>query len=229
MARTTARTIPGRVAWFAGGAGVEARMEDPMKLYHNPLSPNGRKPRLVAAHLGLEIEEEIVDFGKGAHKSPEFLKLNPNGKVPVLVDGDTVLWESNAIMAYLAGRTDNTLWPRSDARYDILRWMFWEQAHWATATNILVGEHIFAPMRGAEPDPARVEKGNAETKRFAAVLDGQLASRDWLCGDTVTIADLAIAPSLSLRVPAKLPLDDFKHLGAWFERVQALDAWKKTA
>ncbi|MBW2688115.1 MAG: glutathione S-transferase family protein [Deltaproteobacteria bacterium] len=75
--------------------------------------------------------------------------LNPNGKVPTLVDGDTVMWESNAIMCYLAGKGDTELWPKSAKRYDILRWMFWESNHLTNTLNVLFGQKFFS---GGNPD-----------------------------------------------------------------------------
>ena len=75
-----------------------------MKLYYHPMSPNVRRVRLAAAVLGLELDEQLVDFAKGEHKAPAFLALNPNGALPVLVDGDFALSESRAIMQYLASK-----------------------------------------------------------------------------------------------------------------------------
>ena len=95
-----------------------------MKLYTNLFSPNARKVHAVAHALGIDLETHTVDLRAGEQRTPEYLALNPNGKVPTLVDGDTVLWESNAIMCYLAGKGDTDLWPKSAKRYDILRWMF---------------------------------------------------------------------------------------------------------
>ena len=83
--------------------GIE-RLLAAMKLYHHPLSPNVRRVRLTAAVLGLELEEQVVDFAKGEHKTPSFLAINPNGALPALVDGDFVLTESRAIMQYLAAQ-----------------------------------------------------------------------------------------------------------------------------
>jgi glutathione S-transferase len=86
-----------------------------MKLYGFPASPNTRKVQAVAAHLDMPLEFEFVDITKGKSRTPEFLKMNPNGRTPVFMDGDFTLWESNAIMQYLASQRQNDLWP-DDAR-----------------------------------------------------------------------------------------------------------------
>src|SRR5262249_21731615 len=100
-----------------------------MKLYGFPPSPNTWKARAVAAHLGIPLELELVDLTKP--RTPAYLALNPTGRTPTLVDGDFVLWESTAIMQYIASQKPNSLWP-DDARTraDIMRWQSWQIAHW---------------------------------------------------------------------------------------------------
>jgi len=94
-----------------------------MKLYSFPPSPNTWKVRAVAAHLGIPLEVEFVDLTKGASHSPDYLAINPTGRTPALVDGDFKLWESVAIMQYVASKTPNALWPdNARARADITRW-----------------------------------------------------------------------------------------------------------
>ena len=101
-----------------------------MKLIGFPPSPNTWKVRAVAAHLGLPLEFEFVDLTKGQQRTPAYLALNPTGRAPVLIDGDFTVWESNAIMQYLAGRSPNSLWPNdSRVRADIMRWQSWQLAH----------------------------------------------------------------------------------------------------
>src|SRR5205085_3268747 len=103
-----------------------------MKLYGFPPSPNTWKVRAVAAHLGLPLELQFVDLTKGQQRTPDYLALNPTGRTPTLVDGDFTLWESTAIMQYLAGRSANSLWPENArTRADITRWQCWGLAHWS--------------------------------------------------------------------------------------------------
>ena len=104
-----------------------------MKLYGFPPSPNTWKVRAVAAHIGIPLELALVDLSKGQQRTPEYLALNPTGRTPTLVDGELVLWESTAIMHYLANQKPNSLWPNNArARADIMRWQSWQLAHWGS-------------------------------------------------------------------------------------------------
>src|SRR5262245_1494981 len=103
----------------------EPLKESPVKLYGFPPSPNTRKVQAVAAHIGVALEFEFVDIAKGKSRTPEFLAINPVGRTPVLVDGSFRLWESNAIMQYIASKKKNDLWPEDTRRRaDISRWQF---------------------------------------------------------------------------------------------------------
>src|SRR5262245_53679690 len=110
-----------------------------MRLHYHPYSHNSRRALAVIHHLGLTVELVTVDVLKGAHKSPEYLRLNPNGMVPTLEDGSFILWESNAIMQYLSERAGETsLWPRDpQVRADIARWQFWQVGHFNIAIETL--------------------------------------------------------------------------------------------
>jgi glutathione S-transferase len=203
-----------------------------MKLYSSPMSSNARKARMAALLLDIDVDLETVDLATGAHRRPDYLKLNPNGMVPVLVDGDFVLWESNAIMTYLAdSKKGNTLYPSERrARADVDRWLFWSSSHWNPAIGILSFENMIKKMFGlGEADPAQVQKGEQMFSRFAKILDAHLASRAYVTGENLTLADVAIAAPLMYAVPAKLSLEGFENVKRWFDRVQALEAWKKTS
>ncbi|NVB39150.1 glutathione S-transferase family protein [Pseudenhygromyxa sp. WMMC2535] len=201
-----------------------------MKLYQHPASQNARKIAALIAHTGLEVEFEFVDLTKGEQQKPEFLALNPNGKIPVLVDGDFTLWESNAIMAYLADKSgDTTLWPEGQARYDVMRWLTWDTAHWSPTVNTFVFENMFKVyLGGGEPSAARLGQATKDLGRHGKVLDDQLAARPFVTGDDLTIADLVLAAPLGYAVPAKVPLEDFANIRAWMGRIAELPAWQKT-
>lgn len=202
-----------------------------MKLYGFPPSPNTRKVQAVAVHLGIPFEFEFVDITKGQARTPQFLALNPGGRTPVLVDGDFKLWESNAIMQYLASRKKNTLWPEDDrARADIARWQFWQVAHWHEGCGGFLWENLVKKLLlGQETDAAALKRAEEAFHRDAPLLEGHLVNRQYLVEDTLTLADFAIASYLQYAVPAQLPLESYKNIQAWYSRIEALPAWRETA
>ena len=107
-----------------------------MKLFGFPPSPNVWKVLATAHHMGVPLELQIVDLTKGEQRKPEYLALNPTGRVPTLVDGDLVLWESSAIMQYLGSKCKTSLWPDgAKKRADIMRWQSWHLQHWSRGAN----------------------------------------------------------------------------------------------
>lgn len=200
-----------------------------MRLYYTPLSPNGRRAVMAATYLGIPFERVLLDLQKGEHKRPEYLKLNPNGKIPTLDDDGFIVWESRAIMVYLAEKTPGqTVYPQDlRGRADVNHWLFWDAVHFSPAVGILVYERVVKGFFGqGAPDPKEVERGERLLAPLLKVLDGQLDARTWLCGDAVTLADLSLATPLMFAAQVNIALPP--HVAAWFARVQALDAWKQT-
>lgn len=203
-----------------------------MKLYGFPLSPNTWKVRAVAAYLGLPLEMEFVDLARGASHAPDYLALNPTGRTPTLVDGDFTLWESNAIMQYIAGKKPNQLWPDdARARADISRWLCWQLAHFdAEACQPLTFQRLVKKLVNlGTPDEAIVGRATEAFKRDAAILDAHFARQPYLAGASVTLADFAVTGSLIYWKEAEMPLAPYANLRTWFERVFALSAWGDTA
>jgi glutathione S-transferase len=181
--------------------------------------------------LGIPLDLVEVDISKGAQRRAEFLAINPMGRVPVLEDGDFILTESAAIMAYLAdSKPGNSLYPAGlRERAQVNRWLFWAANHWSPVAAALAFENMIKRfLKLGEPEPIQVNRQEEALRGLATVLDVHLASRAWVCGTTTTIADLAIAPALAMPVLAKLPVQSFAHVQAWFTRVQALEAWTAT-
>lgn len=202
-----------------------------MKLYYHPASPNGRRAIVTLRHLELEAEEVVIDFKRGDLTAPEYTKLNPNRKIPTLVDGDFALWESNAIMQYLATKKPEAgLLPRDErGRADVLRWQAWNLAHFAPGVGTFNWENLLKKVfASGEPDASKLQQAEQELARFGAVLEGQLAGRRYVCGDTPTVADLSIACTLMYRVPARVPLEPFPRIRSWMETIEALPAWRST-
>jgi glutathione S-transferase len=204
-----------------------------MKLYGFPLSPNTWKVRAVAAHLGVPLELEFIDLSKGAQYAPAYLALNPSGRTPTLVDGDFKLWESNAILQYVAGKSANALWPNDDAkkRADIARWQSWQLAHWsAEACQPLTFQRLVKKILNlGPPDEAAVAKGTEAFNKEAKTLDAHLAKQPYLVGKDLTIADFAVAAPLHYAQRAEMPVSPYLHLRSWFDRVAALPCWRETA
>ncbi len=204
-----------------------------MKLYHFPMSPNSRKVVALLHHLGLECELEAVDLGQGQQLDISFLKLNPNHMIPTLVDGDFVLWESNAIMQYLCSKKPgNALWPANDAQKqaDISRWQFWQVGHFGSACGIFVFERVIKKFFNlGEPDAQELKKGEEKFHRFAKVLEHHLKGRQWLVGDSLTLADLSVGSFLDLREPAGYPIEGYPEIIRWYGQIEALPAWQSSA
>ena len=149
-----------------------------MKLYGFPASPNTWKVRALAAYLKMPLEFEFVDLIKGAQQTPAYLALNPTGRTPTLVDGDFKLWESNAILQYLASKNATPLYPNdAKGRADISRWQCWDLAHWgAQACQPLTFENLVKKFVNlGAPDEAAVAKATEAFNKEAKMLDAHLA------------------------------------------------------
>lgn len=201
-----------------------------MRLFHHPFSSNARRVVLAAELLGAPLDLVEVDLmSEGDRK--RLHEINPNGKVPVLQDEDFLLWESCAIMQYLADKTPGqTLYPQEvQARADVNRWMFWACQHYSPAIGVLTWENIWKGMTGSgDADPKEVARGNDEVHTFGAILDTRLAERQWLVGDTLTLADIAVAAPMMYIDRANVPLRGFRNAMRWFAQIEQLDAWKQT-
>ena len=197
-----------------------------MKLYDFPFSPNCRKVRAVAYELGIALEHERVDLLAGGQRAPAFLARNPNGRVPVLEDGDLILWESTAIIRYLAaGSPLAPSAPRAAAEVD--RWIAWQLAHLAPAMSKVAFEKIVKRLTGrGAPDAARVAEGTEEFARLTEILDGTLAGREFVAG-SLSLADFALAAHYSLAAAAGLEVAPHRRVESWLARVSARDSMKR--
>lgn len=198
-----------------------------MKLYWSDvLSP--RKACAVAKYLQSPVEYVYLDLVRGEHKTPEYLAMNPNGRVPTLVDGIRSLWESDAIMCHLAVRCDSGLWPQDDRQIDVIRWLSWDLAHFYPHVAPLYFESIIKPRFGlGDADPGTVAREQDEFRRLATILDTHLHGRHWLVGDSITVADFAVAVALPHAERAHIPLHEFPAVQRWHERLNELEAWRE--
>lgn len=201
-----------------------------MQLYQHPFSSNARRVLMAADHLGVKLDLVEINLANPDDRR-RLMEINDNNKIPVLIDGSFILTESCAIMQYLAdGTPGQTLWPHDRvAQADVNRWMFWSAQHFSPAIGVLTWENVWKKtVTGEDADVNELARGARDLARAAAVLDKHMATRRWIVGDDVTLADYAVAAPLMYKDLARLPLDDYPHLLAWFERVRELPAWRNT-
>lgn len=208
-----------------------ARHPDRLQLYSLP-TPNGVKVSILLEELGLAYEPHLVDIGKNETWTPDYLSLNPNGKIPAIIDPDgpggrpLPLFESGAILVYLAEKTGRFLPADPAARYETLQWVFFQMA----AIGPMFGQvgffHKFAGREFEDKRPR--DRYVAESRRLLGVLEGRLANaggepRDWIMGEDYTIADIAslgwVRNLIGFYEAADLVgFSDFPHVAAWLER-----------
>jgi glutathione S-transferase len=200
-----------------------------MQLYSSPMSPNALRTRAVAFELGLEPEIVDVNIREGANRKPDYLAINPNGKVPALVDGDVVLWESRAINGYLASlKPEVGLYPAEPAaRALVEQWSNWQAIHLGPAMQKVAFERVMKKIFGrGEPDEASIAGDIKTVAELLAVLDAALAGKQWITG-SLSLADFALATTFMYRRPAKLGVEAFPNVVAWIERLEARPSWQR--
>ena len=181
--------------------------------------------------MGVKYDTVKIDFFTQGQKSPEYLAVNPNGCLPALDDGGFKLWESNAMLQYAADQVGaEAYYPRDlRTRADIHRWQLWEASAWFPSCHVYLVENVAKPLLKAEPDQKILDAQAANFHLLAGILDTRLANQPWLCGNSVTIADISVAAPMHLHPFQKLPLDQHPNLKRWMtERVEKLPSWKKT-
>lgn len=200
-----------------------------MKLYVFPPSPNSLRCQAVANQLGIDLELVTINLGSGEQMNEDFVALNPNHKIPTLVDGDFVLWESSAIMLYLArSKPGNDLIPADpQVKAQMMQWLFWNECHWGPTCGIFTFENLVKKiMNIGEPDPAQLERGGQEFNRFGTVLNDHLKGRETLAGNSVSPADHAVASWLVHAESAGLPSGDYAEITRWSGNILGSSAWQ---
>lgn len=201
-----------------------------LKLYVFPPSPRAFKVLLTAHHIGIDYELRMVDLSKAEQKTPAFTALNPNQRMPVLEEGGFALWESNAIIEYLASKKEGWLPRETRDRLALTKWLYWDSNHWDPTCAIFVFERLVKPFFGlGETSTAEIARGEELFKRLASVLNGELEKHRFVRGDALTIADFSIGSSLCVAERVGYPLEDFRAIQRWHADLKALPAWQKTA
>ncbi len=203
-----------------------------IKLHVFPLSPRAFKVMFAAHQLGIEFETVPVDFSKQAQKSPGFTAMNPNQRMPVLEDDGYVLWESNAIVQYLAALKPQSGYLPADlkARMTAVKWQFWESAHWDPACAIFMFECVVKKLFNiGEADPNEIRRGETLLARLGPVLDEQLGKTRYVAGETMTVGDISLAASFVSAEQAQMPLGDYRNIQRWIAQMRATPGWAKAA
>jgi GST-like protein len=179
-------------------------------------TPNSYKVSIALEELGLPYEAHPIDVRSGAHKSADFLRLNPVGKVPVLSDdtSDLVLSESNAILVWLAERAGRLLPAAGAARANVLKWLFFQ----ASTVGPMFGEQGHYTVLAKEKIPYAVERYTAETKRILALVDQHLSTREYFEGE-YSIADIAHVGWFEFLRQVGVPFADAPNVVRWLDRV----------
>ena len=201
-----------------------------LKLHVFPISPRAFKVLLTANHLGIDYDLRIVDLSKGEQKSPAFTALNPNQRMPVLEEDGFVLWESNAIIEYLASKKEGWLPRETQGRLALTKWLYWDSNHWDPTCAIFVFERLVKQFCNlGEASPAEIARAETQFNRLAAVLNGELERHRFITGDAMTIADFSIGASLCVAEQVGYPLEDYRAIQRWHADLKSLPAWQKTA
>jgi len=200
-----------------------------LDLYFSP-TPNGQKLRLFLEETGLPHRLVPVRLSAGEQHAPAFRAISPNGKIPAIVDhapagggAPLAMFESGAILLYLAEKTGALLPDDAPPRAEAVQWLFWQMAGLGPMAGQAGYFRVFAP----EPVPPAIERYTRELARLYGVLDHHLAGRDWIAGDDYSIADIACYPWIVPHRAHGQSLDDVPHLARWFARIAARPATQR--
>jgi glutathione S-transferase len=195
-----------------------------IKLYGVPRSRTMR-PLWMLEELGVPYENVKVSF-IGDSRKPEFLRLNPNGHIPVLQDGDLVLWESMAINLYLARKYDKGLWPKTpEDEGRAFQWSLWSMTELEAPVLTALMHRMILPE--SQRDPKKAAEAAESFKQPLGVLDGALAGRQYLAGNAFTVADLNVASLMSWASLAGLGLGDTRNVEGWLGRCTSRPAFAR--
>lgn len=191
-----------------------------MKLYMAERSGNAYKVRLLLSLLDIPYEKVVIDLSRREQKQPAYLKLSPRGQVPVLEDGGRVIWDSTAVLFYLARKYGGENWLpiESGEMAEVMQWM-------ALAQNEIHYGLQFARAIVHLSRPGNLEECQAYGRVALRVMEDRLEGHAWLALGHMTIADIACFPYVAMAPDANIPLDEYAGLRAWVERIQALPGY----
>jgi glutathione S-transferase len=198
-----------------------------MTLYYSDIL-SARRACAAARYLNAPVEYEYLDLVKGDQQKPAYLAINPNGKVPTLVKGERITWESDAVICQLSEDMGADLWPHDERQIEITRWFSWNAQHFTRAGGALYFENIVKRrFRLGAPDPTVVDWELGQFRRFATVLNDHLSGRQWVVGSGLTVADFSVAMTLPYAEEARLPLNEFANVRRWHDRLNEIEGWRE--
>jgi glutathione S-transferase len=204
-------------------------MSSEIKLYSNEVTSNGIKMSLLFNAVGIEPIYQEVSLHKGEHMTEEFLAINPNGKIPAIIDNNIVLTESNAILHYITNKYESDLWPKSLAcQSEVLKWLFWQSSVWADAVGPFNYKNVVLPYFGINRTENISLAQLALFEKAAKILEDHLITKTVLVDGRITIADISIASLLFFAVKAKVPLNGFPRVTKWLSYLEEETWWKIT-
>jgi glutathione S-transferase len=187
-----------------------------------------RKVLALAKLLGTKAEFIEIDLMAGGLAAPDYVRLNPNRKAPTLVDGDQVLWESSAIMAYLCIKAGSDMWPAHEPheQVEVLRWLSWNDCHWWQEVGAFYFEHIVKQTFGmGPPDRELLRSKVPDLLRWASVLDSHLAGKSHVACGRLTIADFQLASMATDWREAEMPFESMTNITRWLDGLMQIPAW----
>ncbi|MBL6936894.1 MAG: glutathione S-transferase family protein [Alphaproteobacteria bacterium] len=203
-----------------------------IKLHGFPLSPRAFKTLFAAEQFGVPYELVPIDFARGDTRTPAYTAMNPNQRMPVMDHDGFYLWESNAIINYLAEQKPDGGYLPKDLRTRVLtqQWQFWDSNHWDPAAAVFMFENVVKKIFGrGDADPVELRRGAELMGRLAPVLDGQLAKTRYVVGDRLTVADVSLGGTVVSADQAGMPLSEYRGIQRWLADLRAMPGWQKAA
>lgn len=199
-----------------------------LKIYGSDLSSPANKVRFAANALNLPFEYVRVNLRAGEHMKPEYKKVHPANKIPAIDDDGFTLFESNAIIRYLAEKCHSPLYPKDlKQRAVVEQWIDFGTMHVGMAANKVVYNRLFAPMRGVPVDENSLKEGLSFLDRFLPVVDEQLSKTKYLAGSQMTLADINLLALLDPAEVSSIDLSKYKNLVAWRNNLRKQEFYTK--
>ena len=200
-----------------------------MELYGNDFSPNSNKVRFAANAMGIDYKFHSVDLAGGEQRTEKFLKINPVGRIPVLTDGEFAIFESNAIIRYLAEKTNSPLYPKDIKKHSLVnQWLDFASIHLQSGAmgKVFFNTIVYKFVNGTI-DERSLKEGRQFLANYLNLIEKQLAKGPYICGTELSLADINILAILDPSEVVGFDLATYPKVVAWRKKLQAQDFYKK--